>query len=614
MPGWVAGAPIGALVIGGGTALNAQSSDHRPRAPTPAAICGRCGICLPTTITSAIFRGIHQFEAGFWVQRIQANDLLAQNQYGQASFGSLTSFLQGTIATFTVVPSPTPLGWRSQEVAGFVQDLIKVRKNLAIRIGFRFESTNGWNEVAGRAANYGFDANGVIQTNPTIGKSALAVNRAKFLPEPRVGLAWDPFGKGKTVVHTGFGIYRALLDNLDYRLDQTAPFNATESLKNIPVTGLQIVPGSPLPAGTKISPSGSQPDLFTPTVITWTFKMEQQIAASTSLGLGYVGSHGYHELLSVDANEPVPTICPAAPCPANLAAGTVYYPSGAPLANPNLANTTTWLSEGLGSYNALQVDVSRRFSQGFQIRGAYTWSKSLDDGTALNSSVGANAPGFVMYPANPKLDWSPANTDARHIVVINSTYELPFGAGKKFLRGVHGLPQKAGRRLDAQRRRNPSIGLPVYAAIGVQSDEQRRQPQPGTALLESRLHREAYSGRSQPVLRSECVHPAAPGTYGNTGRNVLVGPGLATTDLSFAKKHGDFREVESAIPRGIFQYFQPRQFWHTERRGVYLGDRRTLADGGCDHVHLHHLAADPVRVEAVVVTRAAGFPPRLRYS
>ena len=60
------------------------------------------------------------------------------------------------------------------------------------------------------------------------------MNRAKFLPEPRVGLAWDPFGKGRTVVHAGFGIYRALLDNLDYRLDQTAPFNATESLKNIP--------------------------------------------------------------------------------------------------------------------------------------------------------------------------------------------------------------------------------------------------------------------------------------------------------------------------------------------------------------------------------------------
>ena len=83
-------------------------------------------------------------------------------------------------------------------------------------------------------------------------------------------------------------------------------------------------------------------------------------------------------------------------------AGTIYFPTGAPLVNPALANTTTWFSEGLSSYNALQVDLNHRFSHGFQIRGVYTFSKSLDDGTALNSSVGSNAPGFVMYPLNPK--------------------------------------------------------------------------------------------------------------------------------------------------------------------------------------------------------------------
>ena len=245
--------------------------------------------------------------------------------------------MQGTISTFTVVPTPTELGWRSLEVAGFVGDAIKLRPNLDLRIGFRFESTNGWNEAHGRASNYLFDSNGVIQTNPQVGSSVFTVNRAKFLPEPRVGLAWDPFGKSKTVIHAGFGIYRSLLDNLDYRLDQTAPFNTTEALKNVAVNGLSIVPGTPLPAGTKISPSGIQPDAFTPTVLTWTFKIEQQIAPDTSLAVGYVGSHGYHELLSVDANIPFPTICPASPCPSTLAAGTTYFPANAALANPNLA-------------------------------------------------------------------------------------------------------------------------------------------------------------------------------------------------------------------------------------------------------------------------------------
>ena len=129
-------------------------------------------------------------------------------------------------------------------------------------------------------------------------------------------------------------------------------------------------------------------------------------------------------MLSVDANEPVPTICPAAPCPANLAAGTVFYPKGAPLANPQLANTTTWFSEGISSYNALELDVRHAFANGLQFRGTYTYAKSLDDGTAWNSSVGANAPGFVMYPAHPKLDWSPSTTDVRHLAAVNASYEL----------------------------------------------------------------------------------------------------------------------------------------------------------------------------------------------
>lgn len=496
VPGWVSGDPVGAVVIGGGTALNGASSISLAGANAGSNLQAVRNLFTYDDHV-AFTHGIHQFEAGAWVQRIQANDNLAQDQYGQASFGSLAAFEQGTVSTFTVVPSPTPLGWRSVEGAGFVQDTIKLRRNLQLRVGFRFESTNGWNESHGRASNYTF-VDGVIATNPVIGNSVFTVNRARFLPEPRVGLAWDPFGKSKTAIHAGFGIYRALLDNLDYRLDQTAPFNTTESLKNVSIVGLQIVPGSPLPAGSKISPSGIQPDAYTPTVLTWTFKIEQQIAPDTSFSVGYTGSHGYHEMLSVDANEP-------------------------PLANPNLANTTTWFSEGLSSYQSLQLDVNHRFSHRFQLRGVYTFSKSLDDGTAWNSSVGANAPGFVMYPANPKLDWGPSTTDVRNLASINGTYELPLGKGKL----ASGWSVSAIETLQS--------GFPFTAQLGYNptgNGDTRNPIRPS--------YNPAFSG---PIILggpNQYFNPAAflapaTGTYGNVGRDTLVGPGLAELDASLLK-------------------------------------------------------------------------------
>src|SRR4029077_4458521 len=127
--GWVQGAPVGAVVIGGGTALNGASQITL------------AGTNAGSNLTAArnlftwedhvnLTRGIHQIEFGVWVQRIQNNDNLAQNQFGQASFGSLASFLQGNISTFTVVPQSTPLGWRSIEAAEYIQDSIKLRPNL----------------------------------------------------------------------------------------------------------------------------------------------------------------------------------------------------------------------------------------------------------------------------------------------------------------------------------------------------------------------------------------------------------------------------------------------------------------------------------------------------
>src|SRR5579871_2724601 len=298
-PGFIAGAPVGAIVIGGGTASNAAS-----QLSLAGSNVGSNFIAVRNLFTAEdrvdASKGIHQLSLGVWFQRIQANDNMAQGQFGQASFSSLANFLQGMVSTFTAVPSSSLMGWRSLEGAVYFQDALKLRHNLALTLGLRNEFTNGWNEAHGRASNYLFDSNGVIITQPRVGHSVFTVNNARFLPEPRVGLAWDPFGAGKTVVHAGFGLYHDLLDDLSYRLDQNPPFNTTLVLKNVPLSSLNIVPGAPLPSGGRISPGGIQPTVQTPTVITYTLKIEQQVAPRTVLSVGYAGSHGYHEILAAD--------------------------------------------------------------------------------------------------------------------------------------------------------------------------------------------------------------------------------------------------------------------------------------------------------------------------
>jgi hypothetical protein len=546
VPGWVTGNPIGAIVISGSTASNGASQISGAGTNTGD---NNYAVRNLYTVADHIYwtHGKHQIEAGGLLFRLQADDNLLQDQYGQASFSTLSSFLQGKVATFTVGPAPTPLGWRSLEGAGFAQDTWHATTRLQLRAGFRFESTNGWNESQCRAANYGF-TNGVLNTTPTVGCSALTTNRAKFLPDPRVGLAWDVFGNGHTAVRAGFGIYRSLLDNLDYRLDETAPYNTTVVLKNVAVSSLSIAPGSTPPSGSKISPSNVQPDIDTPSIYAWSFHIEQKIAPETSLTLGYEGSHGYHQILSEDMNEPASVVCPNAACPATLAAGTIDYPTTTN-ANSALSNSTSWVSQGIGNYNAFAVDVRRAFAHGFEIRGNYTYSHNLDDGSAWNTSVSANTPAYVEYPANPRIDYGNAATDIRNLAAINGTWNLPFRSSNRLVAGwsLSGIVSLQN-------------GFPFSPQLGYNptgSGDSRNPVRPDL--------NPAFSGPLYPHTVGEWFNPAAfsapaAGTVGNLGRDTLVGPGLSELDLSVAKTTTIHERVQAQFRAEFFNILNHANF------------------------------------------------------
>jgi Carboxypeptidase regulatory-like domain len=523
-PGWVSGKPIGAIVISGSTASNGASQISGAGSNVGSNNTSARNLF---TIDDHVYwtRGANQIEAGGWLQRIQSNDQLAQSQYGQASFSTLQSFLQGTVKTFTVVPSPTELAWRSLEGAAFIEDTVRVTPRLELRAGFRFESTNGWNEAHGRASNYAI-VDGVLQTDPAVGSSALTKNRAIFLAQPRVGFAWDVWGNGKTAVRGGFGIYNSLLDTLDYRLDQTAPFNTAESISNIAVSNLNIIPGTPPPAGTKISPSNVQPDISTPSVVNWSLRVEQEIAPRTTLTVGYIGSHSYHQILSEDMNEPVPQF---------LADGTAFYPSGSKNANPNLANSTSWVSQGVGLYNALLVDVRRSFANGLQFRGNYTWSKNLDDGSAWNTSVSGNTPAFVEFPLRPKLDWGPAATDVRHVASLNGSYELPIGPHRRFLNHASTPVNILAAGWTTSAVVNLQSGFPFTPQLGYNPTGNGDTRNPVRPNWNPNFSGRLYPRTPSQYFNPQAFLPPATGTYGNVSRDALTGPGLSELDFSATK-------------------------------------------------------------------------------
>ena len=555
LPAWVNnGQPVGAIVVGGGTTLNGAS--QITNGGTNAGSNLRAARNLYTESDQVTFsRGKHLFSFGGWLQQLQSNDSLVQDQYGQVSFSSLQAFLQGNVSTYTYAPSYTPLSWRSFEGAFYVEDVIKVTPSWELRVGFRGESTNGWNEAYGRASNYAFDSSGVIETQPVVGGSALAVNNAKFLPAPRIGTAWSPFASKKTVIRAGFGVYYALLDNLSYRLGQNGPYNTVFAVKNLPFSS--IAPDTTY-TGVKAIPSGVQPDLRTPTVESWSLKIEQGLSINTSLAVRYIGSHGYHELLSADANLPTPTICPASPCPAGYPAGAYYYPAGAALANKAVWNTTHWLSQGISSYHGLEVDVNHRLGHGLQFRGVYTFSKSLDDGDNMNTSVATNSPAFVANPLQPKSDYGRASFDVRHAAVIHATYDLPFGrsgesVSHRWVNRLIGNWQLSGIQ-------TVQSGLPFTPQLSYNPSNDGDTRNPVRPSWNPNFAGPVILGGPNQYFNPNAFIQPLPGTYGNVGRNILQTPGLTETDLSLTKLFSFSERLHLQFRTEVFNLFNHTNF------------------------------------------------------
>ncbi|PYS07683.1 MAG: hypothetical protein DMG15_29615 [Acidobacteria bacterium] len=559
----------GSVVIGGGIS-----------AANPSAVGGIPGN-NPTTGIRHYFtysddlrfvKGKHSWSMGAWILKAQQNQAgVALSSAANVAYPTVLAFLQDRPNNAIVTRNPVPLGFRTTEGAWYVQDDMKLRSNFSLRLGLRHEMTNGWNEAAGRCANYRYDPGFVIQTNPLIGKSCIDQNHAKLLLQPRVGLAWDPTGTGTWSVRAAFGIHNDLLDNLGIRVHPgMPPFAARESLPVTPATGfLPLLPlkkNVPLPptCGPGISapcglyqPSGFDPNMFTPTVQIWDLTLERQLAKDLVLSVGYVGSQSYHTNLTMNTNASPPEVCQnpqgcrsggvlAASQTAIVPQGTTYMPSrpsvvvnGVNLVqrpNPYVSYTQSWFGWGTASYHAVNVSVIKRAARGLTFKANYSYSKGLDLNSAILAPSGENEPPNLFSPYNRRLNKGVAAYNLAHQFNTNFSYQLPFGSGQRFGSGASGWLNRLiggwqwNGIVTAQSgfHFTPLIGFDnTGIGDGALVDVPNRNPDfKGPVILGTVDH--WFDPRAFTV-------PIA-GTFGNVGRSTFRGPGLFNLDTSLFKR------------------------------------------------------------------------------
>ena len=297
---------------------------------------------------------------------------------------------------------------------------------------------------------------------------------------------------------------------------------------------------------TTYAPQGVQPNAKTQTVEEWNFTVEQQLDRNTALRVAYVGSFGYHGLLSVDPNTIPAQICaergrlPVGRRGRGTARGTVpqgaqYIPVGT-RPNPYLRRGFFWYTEGNSSYNALQTDVTRRLSHGLQFRANYTWSKNLDMNSGLTGAQAQNQAQMILdrndlpqglgacppstSPARPA---SPAAMSCRS-ATRQTLAEQAGGLGSQLAGGwqLNGIATLLS-------------GFPFTPQIGSNRSGDGDTRNPDRPSVNPSFTGPVVLGSPNQWFNPNAFLLPAVGTYGNLGRGTLTGPGLATLDLSLFK-------------------------------------------------------------------------------
>lgn len=488
--------------------------------------------------TPSVLRGSHNLKFGWEVSRYQFNTRGADSQRGTLSFdGSRNGLIPQTAANAeanvladlllglpfqaTITVGQFGRGYRQSAWAFFAQDAWRVTSRLTLDYGLRYEYNTPWTEVNNKLANL-VPEQGIVTPAAPGWDGLYRASKRNF--GPRFGFAFDPNQGGKTVVRGGFGIlYETLLQA-----------STVQQIENNPPFSASAITFAPAPFPHEAGPAtalldlraGAQPsrslaavplDLRSPYSIQVSFDVQQTLGTHWLLEAGYRGTRGVHLPFNYNINQ-VPLDTLTASQRSQIAAA-ISSPAGTgsiidPLRPyPGFNSISLFENAATSTYHSLQTKLQRRLQSGLNLQAAYTWSKSIDDATDFASG---DASETVLDSLNRHSQKAVSSFDVPHRFTAAFNYALPAFV----LKSVFG-------------------GWQVNGVITVQSGQPftpyTSQFDPHRNESFNRLN--VVSDPNRGIPAGYAYNPAAfvlpaPGTFGNSGRNVIRGDGYRSADLS----------------------------------------------------------------------------------
>ena len=502
---------------------------------------GRGDTTFVASDTASYLLGSHSLKFGGEFRRFLNNNF--NSNIGSFNFATVDAFLAGNANSFNVTLGSVTSSIANGAVGFFVQDNFKVKANLTLEFGLRYDFFISPTERFDRFVNFDQTSGALIR----ITEDKLYDNNSKNI-QPRVGFAWDPFKDGKTSVRGGYAILA------DQPITNAVTGNSSNPPLATPLTfngAIRFDNAVSVARAAGLAPAAINPVFDNAYVQSWNLNIQREISPSLAVMVGYFGNKGSHLRISRNINQfingvrPFPTIAASEILP------------GSPVGN------ITQIDSGSNStYNALWVTANKRLSRGLQFNASYTFSKSLD----YNS---LNSQGVVVQDSfNIRGDRGLSDYDARHRFVINAIYELPF-RGNRFVEGwqFSTITQlQSGNPINILAGNPAGLNIASFTGVAtIRPDligpiEVIGSPTQwfNNAVCDPRAG--ACPAGAAFALPVQDVGGRAVFHFGNLGRNVIIGPGFANTDFSVLKTTKITETVRAQFRAEIFDLLNHANF------------------------------------------------------